>query len=444
MTTSALDSELLSPLLSDPETAALFSDAAAIRSMLEFEAALARSQERLGLIPEGAGAWITAAAESLTPDRNALGRGSAAAGHPVAALVQELRDQTGVYGDHVHLGATAQDVMDTALVMRLNVALDRFDAALRQIVRALADLAERYRDTPMAGRTRFQQAVPVTFGLKVAGWLLPLVRHRDRLAEIRPRLLVVQFGGAAGTLSVLGRSGFSVMEELAEELGLGTPIAPWHAQRDSLAELAGWFSLVTASLAKIGQDAALLAQNEVGELHDGSSGASSAMPHKSNPVRSETLIAIGRANANLLGTMHQAAIHEHERSGSAWTLEWLTLPQMAIMVGAALRHAREVADSLSVHPERMLRNIDAAGSLALAEAAASALIEEGVAQRDARRTVTSASHQARASGEGLFEILERESPTTLDWGPVRDPANWLGSAGQLVDRVLAVARRDAG
>lgn len=439
MTNPTLDSRLLAPLLSDTDTAELFSDHAAIQSMLGFESALARCQERLGLIPHGAGEVIAAAARQFKPDLEALARGSEAAGHPVAALVSQLRKQAAPYGSHVHAGATAQDVMDTALVMRLKVALARFDASLQGLIEGLAVLAEHYRDTLMAGRTRYQQAVPVTFGLKTAGWLLPLVRHRIRLREMRPRVLVVQFGGAAGTLSILRGQGLLVMEALARELDLGVPSAPWHAQRDGFAELAAWLSLLTSSLGKIGLDIGLLAQSEVGEVHDGSKGISSAMPHKSNPVRSETLVAIGRANANLLSGMHQAAMHEHERSGSAWTLEWLTLPQMAILTGAALRHASSIVDSLEVNAERMAMNIERSGRLALAEAAVLTLSDH-VDLEEARRVVSEASRQARASGIDLFEILAQERTFAIDWESARDPTNWLGSAREFVDRAVAEAR----
>ena len=439
MTNPALDSGLLAPLLSDPDIAALFSDEAAIEAMLAFETALARCEERLGLIPQGAGEGIASAAARLEPDLDALGRGSEAAGHPVAALVSQLRREAAPHASHVHAGATAQDVMDTALVMRLKVALARFDALLQGLIERLADLAESHRDTVMAGRTRYQQAVPVTFGLKAAGWLLPLVRHRIRLAEMRPRIEVVQFGGAAGTLSVLRGQGVRVMEALARELDLGVPSGPWHAQRDGLAELAGWLSLLTSSLGKVGQDIALLSQTEVGEVHDGSEGGSSAMPHKSNPVRSETLIAIGRANANLLSSMHQAALHEHERSGSAWTLEWLTLPQMAILAGAALRHASSIVAALEVNAERMAVNIQRSGRVALAEAAVLTLLEH-VDLEHAKRIVSEASRQSLATGADLFEILARDCAFAVDWESARDPTNWIDSAAEFVDRAVEHAR----
>lgn len=443
MTVSPLDSALFAPLLADEETAQLFSDRAAVRAMLDFEVALARAEERMGLVAPGASAVIAAAVSGFEPDWRGLGRASSESGHPVVELVGQIRSRAGDFGDCVHRGATAQDVMDTALVMRIKVALGQFDTRLRSLMADLAGLAERHRDTAMTGRTRYQQAVPVTFGLKVASWLLPLVRHRDRLAAMRPRIEVVQFGGAAGTLAALGSKGMAVTEILASDLGLGVPAAPWHSQRDGFGELAGWLSLLTASLAKIGQDIALLAQSEVAEVSDGSTGGSSAMPHKSNPVRSEVLVAIGRANANLLSTMHQAVIHEHERSGSAWTLEWLTLPQMVVLAGASLGHAQAVGESLSADPGRMLRNFGSGGGLALAEAAAAALATSMPAG-EARQIVERASQRSRRSGEGLLTILAQEGPAGVDWASVEDPSQWLGSAQEYIDRAIALSRLDPG
>ena len=204
----------------------------------------------------------------------------------------------------------------------------------------------------MVARTRFQQAIPTTFGLKVAGWLAPLLRHRQRLAELLPRLLVVQLGGAAGNLAALGDRGVEVMEDLARELGLACPPMPWHSQRDGLIELAGWLSLVTGSLGKLGQDVLLLAQNEVGEIREADGGGSSTMPQKSNPIRAEALVTLARSNATLVAGMHQAALHAHERDGAAWQLEWKILPDMVLAAGSALGHATALARRWSSTPQR--------------------------------------------------------------------------------------------
>ncbi len=409
--------------------------------MLVFEAALARVEDRLGVIPAGTAAAVEAAAAALKPDMARLGRGAAATGHPVAALVEQLRRAAGAAGDYVHWGATAQDAADTALVLQLGRAADMFDARLAELVRTLADQARRWSGTIMAGRTRYQQAVPITFGLKAAGWLAPLARHRRRLAELRPRALRLQFGGAAGTLSVLGPQGLAVEHALAEELGLPAAVLPWHTQRDSLAELANWLALVTSSLAKFGQDLALLAQTELAEATDGSQGGSSTMPHKANPVRSETLVALGRMNAGLLATMHHATVQEHERGGSGWTLEWLTLPQMTVLTGASLRQAQAAATALAIDPQRMRQNAEASQGTLLAEAAAFALATSMPLAR-ARELVQSASRRARESGEAMLDLLAQECGTSVSWEALRNPANYLGAARALVDRAVANALED--
>ncbi len=435
MTASPWDSALLKPLVSDEETASLFSDQAAVRAMLDFEVALAVVQERMGLIPRGAAQRIHAAAGRLKPQWEKLGTGTAKAGHPVSALVGHLRSLSGSAADHVHRGATAQDVIDTALVLRLSQALDLLDARLGRLGRMLRALAERHRHVVMAGRTRTQQAVPSTFGLKVAGWLLPVARHRERLDQLRPRSLAVQLGGAAGTLGSLGSRGVAVMDALARELGLSAPPAPWHSQRDGMAEVAGWLALVSGSLAKMGQDMCLLAQSEVAEASDGSAGGSSAMPHKANPVRSEILVALGRANAAHLASMHQAMTHEHERSGAAWTLEWLTLPQMAVATGASLRLGLEVAGALEPHPTQMLGNLRDSGERVLAEAAA-VLLAERLGTAEAQRLVAAASRKSIESGRRLTDILAERTEGRPDWTRLRDPAHWLGSASELIDRAI--------
>ena len=439
MTASLFDSSLLGNLVSDRGTAEYFSDEAVVQAMLEFEVALAAAQERLEVIPAGSAAKISRAVEAFEPDWEKLRTSMPESGHPVTELVRELRKAAGPAGEYAHFGATAQDVTDTALVMRLRKVLAMFDRRLKDLVDILAGLAHRHRDTVMAGRTRTQQAVPITFGLKAAGWLLPLARHRIRLAELWPRTMAVQFGGAAGTLGVLRTKGLAVMQELARELELRSPAAPWHAQRDGFAELAGWLSLVTGSLSKIGQDLALMAQTEVAEASDGSVGSSSAMPHKANPVNAELLVAIGRANATQLSSMHQAAIHEHERGGSAWTLEWIALPQMATLTGAALRIAREALIGLSIDPDRMARNLSASSGGVLAEYA-KVLLAATMSVEDAARHVREASQQARQTGSDLIEILRQDAPEAVDWSLLSDPAKWLGSANAFVNRAIDTAR----
>ncbi len=432
-------SALLDPLFSDPEVARELSDAESLRTMATVEAALARAEAKLGVIPADAVASIERAVSAFEPDMARIAAGVESAGIPVVALVQQLRAAAGPAGRYLHWGATTQDIMDTGLVLRARRVLAHLDAGLVQVIGHCCTLAQAHRGTLMAARTRSQQALPTTFGLKVAGWLTPLVRHRERLAQLRPRLMVVQFGGAAGTLAALGDRGPAVAQALADELELGAPVGPWHAQRDAFVELAGWLSLVTGSLGKIGQDVALLAQSEVAELREGGGrGGSSTMPQKANPVSSEVLITAARMNAALLASMHQALLHEHERGGAAWQLEWLALPQMASLTGAALRHAASLLAGIEVRAERMRANIDASNGLLLAEAAAFALARV-MPLEQAQALVKEGCRAVEASGRHLVDVLRERSDAAIDWRALRDPANYLGATDTLIDRAIAAA-----
>ena len=337
MPATPFDHPLLSGLLGDDEVARQFSAEAEIDAMRHFEAALARAEAAEGLIPEAAAEAISRAC-AFAPDFEALGAGATRDGVIGPDLVKQLRRHVPAPHDQwLHFGATSQDLADTSLVLRLRPLLPLFDARLAAVEAALDDLVRRFDARPLMAHTRMQPAIPITVGDRLAAWRGPLPRHRRRLAELTPRLLVLQFGGAAGTRDKLGDKGDAVARRLAEALGLGLPDRPWHTQRDSPAEFAGWLSLVTGSLGKIGIDIALMA--ELGEVALADGGTSSAMPHKQNPVGAEVLVALARHNATLLSGMHQALVHEQERSGAAWTLEWLTLPQMVVTTAASVRSA---------------------------------------------------------------------------------------------------------
>ena len=323
--------------------AAIFSEARYVREMVAVEAALATVEARLGVIPAESGKVIVERIGELPARPRRIRSRLADDGVPVIELVRQLREHVGgAAADDVHFGATTQDIMDTALVLQMRAALAAVEKTLGRVIDNLAAMARRYRTSVMPGRTHSQQAVPIPFGLKAAGWLAPLLRHRARLREIRPRALAVQLGGAAGTLEPLGERGVEVAEALAAELGLSAPPLPWHTQRDTLAEVAGWLSLVSGSIAKMAQDVILLAQTEIGEVRETAEegrGGSSTMPQKVNPVVSEQIIAAARTNAALLGAMHQALIQEHERATSGWQMEWWTLPRMFELTASALRKA---------------------------------------------------------------------------------------------------------
>ncbi len=426
---------ILDAYLQDSETEALISDAALAKAMLEVEAALARVQARADIIPAQAGDRIAEAADGLVVDLPALKQGTIQDGVPIIALLGQLRAAVGSeHGGFVHWGATSQDIVDTAMVLLLRRVMALFSARLDNLIRAWAALAGRHRDTITLARTRSQQAVPTTFGLKAAGWLAPLLRHRQRLQSLSATTLALQFGGAGGTLAALGGQGHAVVQALAAELELTSPPMPWHNQRDGVIEFANWLALLSGSLGKTAGDVLLLAQSEVGELSIRGAGGSSAMPQKANPVLAEALVALARHNAGLIGALHQAAPHLAERDGAAWTLEWLTLPQMVRTTGASLQHTLQMATHLQVNDACMADNVAAAKGMPLAEAAVYALARH-MAKATAQDLVKSACLDA-AAGQNLFSVLEHRTDAPIDWPALRNPGNYLGATRHFIDAVL--------
>jgi 3-carboxy-cis,cis-muconate cycloisomerase len=415
--------------------------------MLEVESALARAEAEVGVIPQSAADEIALGIQSLTVDYRRLREGMEKDGVPVSALVQQIRACVGdSASDFVHFGATTQDIMDTVLVLQIRSAFTVIEAILRQVIENLAHLADHHRFTVMAGRTHSQQAVPTSFGFKVAGWLAPLLRHRDRLGELRSRVLVVQLGGAVGTLAPLGEQGVAVQLALASQLDLGLPLMPWHTQRDALAETANWLSLVTGSLAKMAQDIILLAQTEVAEVSesaDAKRGSSSTMPQKHNPVTSEQIIVCGRLNTSHLASMHYALIQEHERGTHGWQMEWLTLPAMFELTASALQKAAALSRDLVVDEARMQHNVDASNGLMLAEAITFALAKF-MGRTQAKMVVQEACQAATAENRHLVEVVkERAAGVTLDWENLADRVAQLGSAQMFIDQVLNGAQQDS-
>ncbi|MDH3446042.1 MAG: 3-carboxy-cis,cis-muconate cycloisomerase [Deltaproteobacteria bacterium] len=441
--TTVLDSAIFGPLFRDDEIAGLLGDEAQVRAMVEVEVALAQVEARAGVIPPAAAQRIAGATADKV-DIHALAEGTLRSGFPIIALVQELRRLVGVEAaPYVHWGATTQDIMDTACVLQLRRVIERMKHLLAQLARHLAELSRRHRTTVMAGRTHGQQALPVSFGLKTAMWLAPLIRHAERLDQISSRLLTVQFGGAAGTLAALGGKGVAVMESLAKELNLAIAVMPWHAQRDNLVEFAGWLSLVTGSLGKMAQDIILHAQTEVEEVAESAEegrGGSSTMPQKSNPITSEIILAAARTNASLLSAMHQAQIQEHERATHGWQVEWLTLPQMAILTGGALRHGLHLAENLQVDTAAMRANITGAHDVILAEAAVFALAKTMPRPR-AHELVKMACAIAISQKKPLIEAVRElaggaVAPGDVDWEALAKPENYIGESQKIIDRVL--------
>lgn len=338
---------LLDALEGDPEVGAFFTDEADLAAMLRFEAALAEAQADAGAATRDAATAVAAACRAFQPDWEALAAGLAQDGVVVPALIGQLRAQIGQpHAAALHRGVTSQDVIDTSLVLRLATALAVLKRRLEAIQRSLALLAARDGARVLQAHTRMQVALPFTAADKIATWTAPLARHDARLAELQPRLLRVQLGGPVGTRAELGPAAGAIVAGIAARLGLA-PAPPWHAQRDAIVETGNWLALVSGTLGKIGQDVALLAQNEVAAVRLAGGGASSAMAHKQNPVGAELLVALARYGGGLCGTLQTASVHENERSGAAWTLEWFVLPKLVVSTAAALRVASALIADLS-------------------------------------------------------------------------------------------------
>ncbi|WP_417816203.1 3-carboxy-cis,cis-muconate cycloisomerase [Thalassospira alkalitolerans] len=441
MTISPFDSSLLGNLFADAEIAALFDDDAQIASMLLFESALASAQARAGVIPQASANRIADVCREFRPDPASLAAATASAGVPVPALVKALKAEIG--GDdarYVHFGVTSQDVVDTGLVLRLRDAVAVLRRRSRKLIKSLIKQAEQHRATVMIGRTRSQQAVPTTFGLKAAGWLAPLVRIDHRIDTLCPGLFRLSFGGAAGTLASIGAKAFEVESNLTDELELEPTDMPWHSQRDVLVDFAAQLTALTGALGKMGQDLVLLAQSEIAEVQPGKGGGSSTMPHKSNPVQAEMLVTLARFNAGQLGTIAQSQIHEHERSGSSWLLEWLILPQMIMAAGAALAQAVDMVPDLKINADRMKENLELSHGAMLAEAATFTLADH-VGRDAADKLVKDGLAQSAAHNSNLFDELPKLTDVAVDWARLRDPANYVGQADAYVERVVTNARR---
>jgi 3-carboxy-cis,cis-muconate cycloisomerase len=357
--------------------------------------------------------------------------------------VHQLAKQCGEAARYLHWGATTQEIMDSAAVMQIREALTLVGDDLAAIDTSLATLASKHRNTVMAGRTHLQHALPITFGHKVTVWLSMIRRHRERLDQLKPRVLVGQFAGAAGTLASLGDKGLAVQDALMTELGLGRPAITWHAARDGLAETVGFLGLVTASLAKIATDVMLLMQTEVGEAFEpfvAGRGSSSTMPQKRNPISCEHINAAAKAVRQHAGLMLDAVVADHERATGAWQLEWIAVPESFLATAGALRQARFMMGGLIVDAARMRRNLDVTGGLIVAEAVMMALAEH-IGRGTAHDVVYAACRAAVEQGTPLIDQLRKSADVTEHLDQTRlerlvDPANYLGAAPAMIDRML--------
>lgn len=440
-----LNSILVAPLFNQIDIATQFTDAQFIAYMLQIEVALAKVQAELGIIPADAAVPIADSASNLTVDIKRLQENVEKSSIPTIDLIKQLREAVDKeFAMYVHWGATSQDIMDTALILQLRSCIEHIEIMLQQVMCNLAKMADEHRHTLMAGRTHSQQALPIIFGAKVAGWIAPLLRHQQRLHEFKARLLVIQFGGAVGTLASLGSEGLIVRDKLAHELGLGVPNMPWHTQRDNLAEFASWLSLVTGNLAKMAQDIILMAQSEIAEVResdDPSRGGSSTMPQKRNPIISEIIIAAARTNATLLSAVHQAMIQEHERATHGWQMEWLNLPQMVTLTAAALEKADSLATNLVVDVEQMQANVKASNGLMMAEAINLALAPL-IGRTEAKRIIKVCVAETVQQNRHLVDIVRETVQVDIDWDALKDENNYLGVSETFIDRVIKQVKRE--
>jgi 3-carboxy-cis,cis-muconate cycloisomerase len=446
MPSTPLDSALFRDMFGTEAMRAVFADAALVGRYLEVEAALARAEATLGVIPAEAARAIEAAARTITIDWDRFRHETETVGYPIIALVHQLAEAAGEAGRYVHWGATTQDIMDTATVLQLRTALDLVAADVEALRGILAGLARAHRDTPMAGRTHLQQALPVTFGYKAAVWLSMLDRHAERLTQIRPRVEMGQFAGAAGTLASLGAQGFAVQAAFCAELGLAVPPVTWHVARDGIAEAVSLLGLITGSLGKIATDVALMMATEfraeVMEPFVQGRGASSTMPQKRNPISCELILATSKAVRQQVGLALDAMLADFERATGPWHLEWLALPEAFILSAGCLAQARFMLAGLEVHPDRMRANLGLSRGLIVAEAVMMAAAPALGRQRahdvvyEACRTALARDIPLAAAIAGMPELVQALGGAEAVAARC-DPANYLGLAPAMVDRMLA-------
>jgi 3-carboxy-cis,cis-muconate cycloisomerase len=443
---------LLDPLFGSAAMREVFSDAARLQQMLDFEAALARAEARWGVIPNAAPQAIASKCKTELFDVDALAEATAESANPAIPLVKQLtalvaKDDPEA-AQFVHWGATSQDANDTGLILQIREAFKILEMDLSVLCTGLSQLAQQHRSMVMAGRTLMQHALPTTFGVKLAGWLDAMNRHRDRFAETRERVLVVQFGGAVGTLAALRDKGLQVAEALAAELDLGLPAMPWHTQRDRVAEVATTLGLCTGTLGKIARDISLHMQTEIAEIFEPAGegrGGSSTMPHKRNPVSAAIVLSAATRVPGLVSTMLSAMVQEDERGLGNWHAEWETLPEIFRLTAGALHQMATIVPNLEVDSVHMRRNLDATRGLIFAEALTMAMAAH-IGKGDARKLVKETILQTRESGMHLKEAAALNPTitkhlTSADLDRLFAPQNYLGVAEELVDCVIDAGRK---
>jgi len=446
MASHVIDSIFFKDLYGSPEMRAVFDDLNLLQKWLDFEAALARAEASLGLVPAEAAAEISRKARADLMDTAAIKRGVDKTVHPLVSLIWQLSEHCeGDAGGYVHWGATTQDVMDTAIVLQVKESYPLFEATLNELIAVASSLAQKYRNTVMAGRTHGQQALPITFGFKAAVWVAELKRHQTRLSECKPRVLTGEFGGAVGTLASVAEQGIAINAALMDELGLNVPEIAWHTARDNFAEFATLIAMISATMGKIAHEIIDLQKLEFGEVEEpfemGKVG-SSTMPQKRNPMICEAILALARLCRTQATTAIDAMMHEHERDWSSFQMEWAYIPEVCVMTHGAMQLTLRVIRDLIVYPDNMARNLDVTRGSLLAERVMLALGKFTGRQHahDIIYEAAMASFEQRVSFADVLKlnpaVTAHLSPQTID--SLLDPSQYTGLAGVYVDRVTGV------
>lgn len=452
MPSSILDSAFLKDLYGTEQMRAVFDDIALLQKWLDVEVALAEAEAEIGVIPASAAAVIRRAARAENIDVLRMKQWVDHTLHPIVPLIRLLKEacehigepEAAAAGEFIHWGATTQDIMDTALVLQIKDALSIFEQRIADISAALAVLARAHRDTLMAGRTHGQHALPITFGYKAAIWLDELRRHAARLRECKPRVLVGQFGGAAGTLAGVGERGIQIRAGMMARLGLATPMITWHVAHDGFAEFASIAAMLAGTCGKIAHEVIALQKSEVMEVeepwNEGKVG-SSTMPHKRNPMICEAIVALARLSFNQARAAFDGMIQEHERDWTVNHMEWAYMPELCVMTDGALALTLRVIEGLRVYPERMRRNVDALNGLMLSEAVMFALGER-IGRVTAHDVVYDAAMRAFEQNSAFADLLMADARvsahmTRAEIDGLLDPARYTGQCGAFVDAVLS-------
>ena len=426
--------------------AQVFDDTAYISRCIDVETALARAQSTCGVIPSHIGHAITSKAKTESLDIEKLARETEIVGYPILPLVTQIAVMCDAEsGKYVHWGATTQDIMDTASILQMKTGLDIVERLLKAVSKSLAALAVKHRSTPMAGRTHLQHALPVTFGYKCAVWLSSLQRHQERLDQLKSRALLVQYGGAAGTLASLGAGddGLKVRKEMANELGLANPSITWHVARDGVAEIVNFLALIGGSLGKIALDLIIMSSNELGEVSEPfvpHRGASSTMPQKRNPISSEVILAASKVLRSNASLVLDGMVSDFERASGPWHLEWVAVPESFVIAVGALHQADFALSGLVVNTDQMEKNLRSTKGLIVGEAVMMGLAPH-LGRGKAHDVVYEACKDAIESKSTLFDCLVKNEEVTLSLGRKKleelcDPVNYMGASTQMVDEVL--------